>query len=252
MGYKETFYPESKFGGFSDMDGTLAFYLRVNALLTPASVAVDYGCGRGAYGDDRLPLRRELRILKGKVSRVIGLDIEEAGATNPFLDEFHLLKGSQWPIVDNSIDLVVCDSVIEHLEQPQLFFSEAWRSLKPGGYVCIRTPNLWGYVALLSRLIPNPSHNQVLSKVKERTNVRDVFPTLYRCNTIPALDRQMEACGFAHIVYGFGAEPAYLSFSKIAYWLGVLYQRYAPGFLQPVLFAFGQKLSESQGAGGQP
>jgi hypothetical protein len=106
--------------------------------------------------------------------------------------------------------------------------------------VCIRTPNLWSYVALVSRLVPNRAHAGVLVMVKESTKVQDVFPTYYRCNTIPALRRMLEQCGFGHSVVGYGPEPAYLSFSKLTYALGILYQRLAPGFLQPVLFAYGR------------
>jgi SAM-dependent methyltransferase len=239
-GLKARFYPESRFGGFSNVDGTIAFYLRIHALLNPRSVVVDLGCGRGAYGDDPLPLRRDLRIFMGKAARVIGLDVDEVGFNNPYLDEFHLLSGSTWPLPDRSVDLIVSDSVVEHLEEPAAFFAEARRTLKEGGYLCIRTPNLWSYVAMVSRLVPNRSHTGVLAKVKENTRGEDVFPTLYRCNTIPALRKQMEKCGFEHAVFGFGPEPSYLSFSKLAYWLGLLYQRWAPGFLQPVLFAYGR------------
>jgi SAM-dependent methyltransferase len=237
---KARFYPESRFGGFSNVDGTIAFYQRVQALLSPQSVVVDFGCGRGAYAEDPIPLRRDLRIFKGKAARVIGLDVDPAGFENPYLDEFHLLEGEAWPLPAGSANLVVCDSVIEHLENPQVFFSEASRVLQPGGAVCIRTPNLWGYVALLSRLVPNRAHVSVLVRVKERTNEKDVFPTYYRCNTLPTLRRSLETCGFEPAVFGFGPEPAYLSFSPFAYWLGKLYQRFAPGFLQPVIFAFGR------------
>lgn len=59
-------YPETEFGGFADIDGTLAFYRRVNALLTPDSVVLDVGCGRGEYRDDPIPIRRDARILRGK------------------------------------------------------------------------------------------------------------------------------------------------------------------------------------------
>lgn len=50
MGLKERFYPETTYGGFSYVDGTIAFFSRVNALLKPESVVVDFGCGRGAGG----------------------------------------------------------------------------------------------------------------------------------------------------------------------------------------------------------
>jgi SAM-dependent methyltransferase len=235
---KERFYPESRFGGFSRVDGTIAFYSRVNALIRPESIVLDVGCGRGAYAEDRLPFRRDLRIFKGRTARVIGLDVDPAAAENPFLDEFHLLDAQTWPLPGCSVDVIVSDSVVEHLENPPVFFSEARRVLRKDGFLCIRTPNLWSYPAVVSRLIPNQAHVGVLVKVKERTKVEDVFPTHYRCNTLPALRRYLARHEFDAVVYGFGPEPAYLSFSNAAYALGVLYQRLVPGFLQPVLFAF--------------
>ena len=42
------------------------------------------------------------------------------------------------------------------------------------------------------------------------------------------------------VVYGHEAEPSYLSFSRIADFLGVLHQRFAPGFMRPSILAFGK------------
>jgi len=137
-----SFYPESRLGGFSDIDGTIAFYVRVNSLLTPYSEVVDFGCGAGAYGEDPIRVRRDLRILKRKVRKVVGLDVDPAAATNPLIDEFILIgQDGRWPLSSRQADLVLCDNVLEHLEDPEGFFEEAGRVLKPGGYLCIRTPN---------------------------------------------------------------------------------------------------------------
>ena len=37
---------------------------------------LDYGCGAGGYGDDPVALRRDLRVFRGKVKKVIGLDVD--------------------------------------------------------------------------------------------------------------------------------------------------------------------------------
>jgi SAM-dependent methyltransferase len=237
----ESFYPESRFGGFTQIDGTVAFYSRVQALVRPTDTVVDFGCGRGAYREDPLPFRRDLRILKGKVGRVIGLDANPAGAQNPFLDAFALLDGPRWPLEDETADLCVSDNVLEHLPDPAAFFSEARRVLRRGGLLCLRTPNRWNYITLLSRLIPNRHHAGVLSKAKPGLQEQDVFPTYYRCNTVGALRRALAKEGFSSAVYGYEAEPSYLSFSRAAYALGVLHQRIAPGFLKPAIFAFARK-----------
>lgn len=240
MDYKQTFYPESLFGGYSDIDGTVAFYNRVQSLVSSDSIVLDVGCGRGAFMDDAVPLRRELHVFKGKARRVIGIDVDEVAASNPFLDSFHLINGQHWPVSDNSVNIVVSDNVIEHLEDPDAFIAEARRVLKDGGYICLRTPNSWGYVALCSKLVPNRHHVRVLSRVQDGRKEEDVFPTLYRCNSIPAMRTMLGKYGFEHVVYGYEAEPSYLSFSKFAYWLGVLHQKFAPHFLKPALFVFGR------------
>jgi SAM-dependent methyltransferase len=241
--YLTEFYPEARFGGFSDIDGTIAFYARVNALLTPTATVVDYGCGRGAYGNDPLPFRRSLRILSGKAGRVIGLDVDPNAAQNPFVDEFHPLDGGCWPLPDGCAHLVLCDNVLEHLPQPDDFFREAARVLAPGGTLCLRTPNAWGYVALMSRLIPNQAHGRVVARVKPGSQAQDIFPTLYHCNSLPAIRRMLERYNLQGIVYGYAGEPAYMAFSRLAYALGVLHQRLAPGFLRSAIFAFARKSS---------
>jgi SAM-dependent methyltransferase len=170
---------------------------------------------------------------------VIGIDVDGAANHNPFIDEFRLITEEFWPIENDSIDLIVCDHVVEHLNNPEQFFSEARRALKDGGYFCIRTPNRWSYIAIAASLIPNKYHSKVTSLVQEGRKEEDIFPTVYRCNTIRRLKNMMRKHDFEYAVYGYEAEPSYLSFSKSAYWLGVLHQRFAPRFLKPVIFAFG-------------
>jgi SAM-dependent methyltransferase len=241
--YLSRFYPESRFGGFTDVDGTIAFYSHINALLQPSFVVIDFGCGRGAHCEDTVPFRRELRRLKGKVANVIGLDVDEAGKQNPTVDEFRSIAGSpRWPVDDHSVDLIVCDSVMEHLPDPDLFFREAKRVLVPGGFICLRTPNALSYVGIVSRLVPNAYHDRVLAKAQLGRKEEDVFPTLYRCNTVRAVKRQFARHGFEGVVYGHEAEPSYLYFSKLMYAIGVVHQRLAPAFMSPSIFAFAQSV----------
>jgi len=242
MNYKNIYYPESKFGGFTDIDGTMAFYIRANSFISSSSVVLDVGCGIGDYAEDPISVRRELRIFKGKCKKVIGIDVDETAQENPFLDEFRLIENSHWGIEDQSVDVCLCDSVLEHVKDPELFFSECYRVIKQGGYLCIRTSNALSYIGLFSMLIPNRFHSAVVGKVQDRRKEENVFPTLYRCNTKRKINFMINRYGFDNVcVYGYEAEPSYLSFSRFFYFLGVIHQRFAPNVFKATIFAFARR-----------
>lgn len=245
MEYKSRFYPESRYGGFTDIDSTIHFYLRVNALLTGSSIVLDVGCGRGQYAGDPLGIRRELQVLQNRAASVIGIDIDPRAKKNPFLDVFQLISaGEPWPVDSASIDLCVCDWTLEHIEDPEHFFSESWRVLAPGGVLCIRTSNLLHYRSLAAAIIPERYHRSIL-KVAQRGTWRkeeDVFPARYRCNTRRKIRRIQKRHGFSDIVvYGFHSEPAYLAFSNLAYLIGKMYQQLLPDVFAPMIFSFSRK-----------
>lgn len=238
----EMFYPETSFGGFTRVDGTIAFYLRANALLTPESTVLDVGCGRGEYADDPVESRAHQRVLRGTCATVIGIDRDPGAAVNPCVDEFRIIEAPRWPVDAQAIDLCLVDNVLEHVERPDAFLAECRRVVKPGGYLCIRTPNSFGYATVLARLVPNVAHATVLGKVQPHRNAVDVFPAHYRCNTPRRLRNALNAQGFAGCVYGHGSEPAYLGFSSFAYALGVAWASVAPAVLQGTLMAFARRL----------
>lgn len=240
MTTRHWFYPESKFGDFTDVDGTVTYFNRINSLLSPSQVVLDVGCGRGAFDEDPVPFRRSLTILKGKVAKVMGIDVDPEAKVNPHIDEFGLIQGDTWPVETDSIDLIVCDCVVEHVEDPDQLFSEFQRVLKEGGCVCIRTPNRWSYISLAATLIPNRFHSKVTAAVQTGRKEEDVFPTVYKCNSARRLRNIMTKYGFNSVVYSHEAEPSYMSFSKIAYFFGVLHQKFAPRILKPTLFAYGR------------
>jgi SAM-dependent methyltransferase len=243
MSCEQRVFPESQFGKFTNVDGTISFYLRVNALLKPTDTVLDVGCGRGQYQDDPVTIRRELRILRGKVRKVIGLDVDTAAASNPYLDEFCLLKDgtSSWPVADSSVDTIISDWTLEHVSEPDAFVSEARRVLKPGGYFCARTTNAWSYVALAARAIPERYHGRVIESAQAERKAIDIFPTRYAFNSVPILRRKFTQYGFDSVVYGFAGEPAYLNFSCALYYLACLYERFAPHFLRQSLVIFARK-----------
>ena len=69
----------------------------------------------------------------------------------------------------------------------------------------------------------------------------DVFPTLYRCNTLFKVRRLLRRFGFEHYVYGYQSEPSSLAFSRFFYFWGMVHQHIAPTMLKPTIFAFARR-----------
>jgi SAM-dependent methyltransferase len=239
--YQTIYYPESKFGGFVDGDEVISFYTRVRSFLDETTVVLDVGCGRGEFKDDPIATRRDFHVLKGKCKKVIGIDLDPVAAENPNLDEFRLLGSGPWPVEDASIDVCVSDYVLEHFEDPDLFFSECQRVLKPGGYLFFRTSNLISYLGLAVKLIPRNLHNRILGRVQPERQEEDIFPTVYGCNTIRKIRRTLDRYDFEHSVYGYQAIPGYLGFSRPAYYLGILYMKFMPKSLKIHIIALARK-----------
>ncbi len=220
-------FPEVDFGGFTHCDGAIQFYSRINALAEPGFVVLDYGCGRGFYDkhykEDRTAFRRNLQVLRGKVAKVIGVDRDPGAKDNPFIDEFRLLTDDKVPLPDASIDLCVCDWVLEHMVDPAHFFREIARLLRPGGYMCARTPNKWHYVGIGASLVPNRLHDALLKKLETSHESEYVFDTFYRCNTHLRDESGDEAGRFlTRWCMTFETEPTYFVQRPFLFRLGML------------------------------
>lgn len=236
-------YPEIGAGGFSRVDGTVQFYSRVNALAQPSAVILDFGAGRGeALMDDTVAYRRDLRSFKAKVARVIGVDPDPAVETNPGLDENHVVPvGQTLPLADASVDIIVADYVFEHIGDPAHVAAELTRVLRPGGWLCARTPTRWSLVSLAARLIPNSWHRQIVRRAQPGRKAEDVFPTAFRMNTRRALRRLFPESSFSHHSYVYVAEPAYFGRSTIVFRILKSLNRIAPWLVAPNLFVFLEK-----------
>ncbi len=237
-------YPESLAGGFSRVDGTIAFYGRLRALLEPGQLVIDLGAGRGGeHVDDSIPYRRKLRDLRGDGRHVIGLDVDEAVLVNAFIDEAKVISPeAPLPVHSNSVDVIVSDYVLEHVENPDFFVAEVFRVLKPGGWFCARTPNLFSYVGIAVNLIPNRLHTRLLRRVQAGRKEIDVFPTRYRMNSFIALHRLFPRDRWASATYSIDSEPVYVGESSIAWAAVRLLQAFTPRAFRTNLLVFERKL----------
>lgn len=239
----ELAFPEVEAGGFSRIDGTVGFYNRVNALLRPSDIVLDFGAGRGAaLHDDAVTYRRQLRNLKDKVSRVVGVDVDPAVTSNPGLHEAHVIDPTDRLPLDNAAaNLILADFVFEHLADPNHWAREFDRVLRPSGWICARTPNRWGYVALAARLIPKSMQGAVLQKLQPYRKAEDAFPTVYALNS----RRQIRNCfppeRYLDVSYIHTAEPSYIPARPMLIRAVHRLERLLPDALGVCLFVFLQK-----------
>jgi SAM-dependent methyltransferase len=239
------FYPENGAGGFSRCDGTVQFYQRVHALLRPDDVVLDFGAGRGAahYQDPSL-YRKGLRNLRGERRRVIGVDVDPIVSTNPYIDEAVVINaGSRLPFANDTFDLIVSDSTFEHVSDPVRIAHELDRVLKAGGWICARTPNRNGYVALMNRIVPAGIAMRLVSSAQPDRKVEDIFLAYYRMNTLAKLNVLFPADRYEHMSYAFDSEPRYHFNQRAIFLLLLVLHCLTPAGLRNTLMSFIRKRS---------
>lgn len=186
----------------------------ITSRLDAGKAILDVGCGR------TFPLATEYLA---HTNAVYGID--------PVVDPAAVAAGAvvksgsadALPFPDASLDIVVCRSVLEHIERPSAVFGEVARVLRPGGVFIFLTPSRHDYVSLAARVLPNAWHPWVVRRFEGRAEV-DTFPTFYRANTRSAVQRYAHRCGLAvqRLEY-LRHPPEYFMFSPLLYGLVALY-----------------------------
>ena len=244
----ERFFPEKRAGGFSRLNTTVHFYTRVNALLHPDMTVLDFGAGRGeGVVDEARPFVRSLRNLRGRVHKVVGVDVDPVVRTNPTLDEAHVVTPDGTgtiaiPMPDTSVDLIVADWVLEHIADPASAAAEFHRVLRPGGWLCARTPNRWGYVGLAGRLVPNRLHTTLLKRLQPDRQEHDVFPTFHRMNSMGAIRRCFSSDQWHNCTFTNDSDPAYTANNVLLWKCFRLLSGITPGGYMPILLVYLTKI----------
>ncbi len=121
------------------------------------------------------------------------------------------------PFKDGSFDLVSANMVVEHMQYPEVAFSEIFRILRPGGLFIFHTPNANSYQTVCARLIPGTLKRKLIWWI-ERREEKDVFDTYYKANTQAQIVELAKSTDFQVVkieMINSGAELAVIPFLAV-------------------------------------
>lgn len=130
--------------------------------------------------------------------KIIGMDILKSSLRkNSHVDAALVADACKsWPLADNSVDIVISRSVMEHLYDNETFAQEMFRVLKPGG-VCIHVlPGKNAPFSLLNRALPNAWTKKLVAWAFPERKDELGFVAYYQSCSYPGLPRLFERQGF--------------------------------------------------------
>jgi SAM-dependent methyltransferase len=101
---------------------------------TKMTLILDAGGGRQVKGSAAV----FLSTLRHQHKQVVLLNIDEKACPHVLAD-----LTQPWPFRPESFDLIVSTWVLEHLANPKTFIQEAYRALRPGGWLVLSVPFLY-------------------------------------------------------------------------------------------------------------
>ena len=151
---------------------------------------LDLGCGAGDSVE-------QFRSLNANVDW-LGVDLPASPevATRTRTDaEFRTFDGRSIPADDDSIDVVYCKQVLEHVEDPRALVTDVARVLRPGGWFMGSTSQLEPYHSLsVGNITPYGLHRLLQRAGMDLTEVRPGLDGLtlivHRALGMPAITRR--------------------------------------------------------------
>ncbi len=193
----------------------------VRSHLRSDAAVLDLGCGRGGV----------VELFWRDVRLAAGLDPDAPSLTEHRAPGMPVIRGvgESLPFVDETLDLIVCLWVLEHLSDPAKTLREVRRVLKPGGHFVFLTPNLRHPMMVVNRI------GKALPSLQRRLVPRfygreeaDTFPVQYRANTVEAIRAHALAAGLEVYDLRVVPDPTYLAVNSLMFRAAVMSERLMP------------------------
>jgi len=107
------------------------------------------------------------------------------------------------PFRESSIDLIVSQSVVEHLRDNAVFFENCARILRPGGLLIHTFPCKFAPFALINQLLPNKLTRRLLALFQPQWQEDCGFPAFYDRCYFSAVRALLEHNGFENAQFIF-------------------------------------------------
>ncbi len=209
--FQRFYYSNPKF-----RDGTTTFHRLCARHFHPGARVLEIGPG---------PANKTSTFL-GSFVELIGVDVSMEIRSNPALRAAYRYDGRRLPFRDRSFDGCISNYVLEHVEDPEAHFREVARVLRRGGVYCFRTPNLWHYVTLGSKLLPHGFHLRWANWLRDLDGAHEPYRSYYRLNTGAKVVRLAQAAGLEALELDYiEAEPFYGRRHAALFYPMMLYER---------------------------
>lgn len=173
----------------------------ISSALFKDCVVLDAGCGDfGMIGN-----------FKNIPSQIIGVDINnDLLKANEIVSRKIQASLEDIPLSSGSVDIVVSEFALEHLENPNKVFKEIFRILKSGGRFIFITSNVKNPAMFTSKLLPNFTHQLLRQKFLKKKE--EAHKTFYKINTKEELLGLSKEVGFREGEIVRAGNPEYLTF----------------------------------------
>lgn len=215
-----------------DTTGNSAFLNWISEYCTCDMRILDIGAGHDREKIDA--------SIQPHVACLVGIDPSEDILKNPSVHEGYRMSLEDFAeSTQEQFDIVFCKMVLEHVSNPNIFFSACRQLLKPGGMFFAITPNLWHYFGLTTKATLMLGINEWLLERLIGKQAKDAyhFPTTYKINSIHAIRNMLTKTGFHEVE--FCCLDNWIGYRyvipKPLHWFPRLYSRFAYRLKMPHL-----------------